>query len=225
MSVSEEEPKKKKQKVEEIANVEWHHLKREGLNLSWAELFPKVTCRHLFTQLEAEVNYFTGHLATVKVFGKIHNLPRKQSAYGEPGLEYRYSGTTIPAKPWTPTLEYLRDVIEEKTGFRYNFVLVNRYKDGADKMGFHKDDEKELDPEVPIASLTLGAERDFIFRHQDKRTNHLADEKLVLTNGLLLLMRPPTNRWWYHGLPPRKKCTAPRINLTFRRIVAGVKRL
>jgi alkylated DNA repair dioxygenase AlkB len=31
-------------------------------------------------------------------------------------------------------------------------------------MGFHKDDETELDPAVPIASLTLGAERDFIFR-------------------------------------------------------------
>ncbi len=77
---------------------------------------------------------------------------------------------------------------------------------------------------MPIASLTLGAERDFIFRHQDRRTNHLADEKLILTDGLLLLMHSPTNRWWYHGLPPRKKCTTPRINLTFRRIVVGVKR-
>jgi hypothetical protein len=24
---------------------------------------------------------------------------------------------------------------------------------------------------------------------------------------------------WYHGLPARRKCTAPRINLTFRSIV------
>ena len=41
-----------------------------------------------------------------------------------------------------------------------------RYKDGRDKMGFHKDDEKELSKDVPIASLTLGAERDFVFKHQ-----------------------------------------------------------
>ena len=86
-------------------------------------------------------------------------------------------------------------------------------------MGFHKDDEKELSRDVPIASLTLGAERDFIFRHQDKRTKQIPDEKLVLTDGLLLLMHAPTNRLWYHGLPVRKKCTAPRINLPFRSIV------
>ena len=41
-----------------------------------------------------------------------------------------------------------------------------RYKDGNDKMGFHKDDERELCSQTPIASLTLGAERDFIFKHQ-----------------------------------------------------------
>lgn len=44
-----------------------------------------------------------------------------------------------------------------------------RYKDGSDKMGEHKDDEKELDPKVPIASLSLGQQRDFYFRHQDSR--------------------------------------------------------
>jgi alpha-ketoglutarate-dependent dioxygenase alkB family protein 2 len=96
-----------------------------------------------------------------------------------------------------------------------------RYKDGLDKMGFHRDDEKELNPDVPIASLTLGAERDFIFRHCNRRAAaiQIPDEKLVLTDGLLLLMRPPTNQLWYHGLPVRRKCTAPRINLTFRSIL------
>lgn len=86
-------------------------------------------------------------------------------------------------------------------------------------MGFHKDDEKELCLESPIASLTLGAERDFIFRHGDKKTRNIQDEKLVLTNGLLLLMNHPTNKFWYHGVPQRKTCKEPRINLTFRKIV------
>jgi alkylated DNA repair dioxygenase AlkB len=89
-------------------------------------------------------------------------------------------------------------------------------------MGFHKDDEKELSQDVPIASLSFGAERDFIFRHQERRagaTTKILDEKLVLSDGLLLLMRAPTNQLWYHGLPARRKCTAPRINLTFRSIV------
>ena len=97
-------------------------------------------------------------------------------------------------------------------------MLVNRYRDGGDKMGDHKDDEKELDKAAPIASLTLGAERDFVFKHQDRKTNNVEDYKMVLKNGMLLLMKYPTNSYWYHGLPQRKKCFQPRINLTFRLI-------
>ena len=36
-------------------------------------------------------------------------------------------------------------------------------------MGEHKDDERELDTNTPIASLSLGQERNFYFRHQDSR--------------------------------------------------------
>merc|ERR1711874_801431 len=118
----------------------------------------------------------------------------------------------------------------------YNFVLVNRYKDGADKMGEHKDDEKELDQTVPIASLTFGAERDFVLRRQDKKGERIKKEKgvrvkekrervkMVLKDGMLLLMCSPTNTFWYHSLPPRKSCTEPRINLTFRKITNQSKR-
>jgi hypothetical protein len=59
--------------------LKWCHLERDGLNLSWVQLFPKAECRNLFIRLEEEVVYFTGQLATVKVFGKIHKVPRKQS--------------------------------------------------------------------------------------------------------------------------------------------------
>ena len=41
--------------------------------------------------------------------------------------------------------------------------------DGGDHMGEHKDDEEELVKGSPIASLSLGQERDFVFRHQDAR--------------------------------------------------------
>jgi len=179
----------------------------------------KRSSREIFDKLENEIVYFTGDLAKVKIFGKTHPIPRQQSAYGDPGLTYRYSGTTVPALPWSSTLAMLRDLVELKTGVRYNFVLVNRYKDGNDKMGDHKDDEKELAKNASIASLTLGAERDFVFKHQDRKNNKVENVKLVLKDGMLLLMNPPTNSFWYHGLPPRKSCLQPRINLTFRLIV------
>lgn len=108
-------------------------------------------------------------------------------------------------------------------------VLLNtRYKDGEDHIGEHRDDEKELDPLCPIASVSLGAPRDFVFRHRDARGRHSCRQiepvKLELAHGSLLLMNPPTNTFWYHSVPVRKKVLFPRINLTFRRILLDNKK-
>lgn len=96
-------------------------------------------------------------------------------------------------------------------------------------MGEHRDDEKELDPLCPIASVSLGAARDFIFRHRDARGKPIHRQiiepvKLELAHGSLLLMNSPTNTFWYHSLPVRKKISLPRINLTFRRILLDRKK-
>ena len=224
-SESEEEMKEVNVKTETkesvsnfLASPSWSHINQNNLKLSYAVIFGNIDSNAIFSTLESEIEYFTGDLAKVKVFGKTYPIPRQQSAYGDSGIRYKYSGTTVPALPWTNCLGKLRDVVEKLAGVRYNFVLVNRYKDGGDKMGDHKDDEKELDKDVPIASLTFGAERDFIFKHEKKKENLVEDVKIVLKNGMLLLMHHPTNSYWYHGLPPRKKCFHPRINLTFRKI-------
>lgn len=108
-------------------------------------------------------------------------------------------------------------------------VCLNaRYKDGQDHIGEHRDDEKELDPLCPIASVSLGAARDFVFRHRDARgkesRRQIEPVKLELAHGSLLLMNQPTNTFWYHSLPVRKKVLFPRINLTFRRILLDNKK-
>ncbi|KAM3610242.1 uncharacterized protein V6R79_001229 [Siganus canaliculatus] len=202
--------------------IPWQKIEAEGLDCDYAQLFSKEEADHLFKQLEEEVAYLTGEEAKVQVFGKVHSIPRKQATYGDSGLTYTYSGVTRFARPWTPTLEYIRDAVTKTTGQTFNFVLINRYKDGQDHMGEHRDDERELDPLCPIASVSLGAARDFIFRHRDTRgkgtKRQIEPVKLELAHGSLLLMNSPTNTFWYHSLPARKKVSQPRINLTFRRI-------
>ncbi|XP_044052024.1 DNA oxidative demethylase ALKBH2 [Siniperca chuatsi] len=208
--------------------VPWQKIEAEGLDCDYALLFSKEEADHLFKQLEEEVVYSTGEEAKVRVFGKVYNIPRKQATYGDASLAYTYSRVTRLACPWTPTLEYIRDAVTKTTGQIFNFVLVNRYKDGQDHMGEHRDDEKELDPLCPIASVSLGAARDFIFRHRDargkQRRRQIEPVKLELAHGSLLLMNPPTNTLWYHSLPARKKIFVPRINLTFRRILLDRKK-
>jgi alkylated DNA repair dioxygenase AlkB len=149
---------------------------------------------------------------SVVVYGKRHLQPRLTAWHGEAG--YTYSGLHLAPLPMTPLLARLRSAVEAATGHRYNSVLLNYYRDGADSMGMHSDDEPELGPHPAIASLSYGATRTFILRHKrSKRTL-----KFDLADGNLLLMAGTLQQNWLHGINKTAKPTGPRINLTFRYI-------
>jgi len=106
-------------------------------------------------------------------------------------------------------------MVEDLTQETYNSCLLNLYHNGSEGMGWHSDDEKELLKDGAIASLSLGADRKFVFKH--KRSNEKVS--VWLEHGSLLLMRGPTQTHWKHSLPTTKKIHSPRINLTFRTIL------
>ena len=93
---------------------------------------------------------------------------------------------------------------------------MNLYHDGNEGMGWHSDDEKSIEVNSAIASLSFGAERKFSFKH--KQTKETIS--VLLENGSLLLMVDETQKNWLHGLPKSTKITLPRINLTFRTMVS-----
>jgi alkylated DNA repair dioxygenase AlkB len=149
---------------------------------------------------------------TIVVYGKRHLQPRLTAWHGE--AAYTYSGLRLAPLPMTPLLTQLRAAVETATGHRYNSVLLNYYRDGADSMGMHSDDEPELGPQPAIASLSYGATRSFVLRHKTtKRTL-----KFDLLDGNLLLMAGSLQRHWLHGINKTAKPTGPRLNLTFRYI-------
>lgn len=212
--------------VEQLGSARppWRKVSAEGLDVDYARLLAPALADAVLRELEGSLCYFTGELAQVRVYGRWHPIPRQQVAFGDAGLSYKFSGQTLPASPWPPLLLHMRDALSALTGVRFNFVLVNRYRDGNDHMGEHRDDEADLDAGAPIASLSLGAERPFVFKHRDARRpapqrRDVPTVKLVLEHGSLLLMNPPTNRLWFHALPRRKSCRQPRINLTFRKML------
>ena len=49
-----------------------------------------------------------------------------QCAYGDPGLTYTFSGTTVNAQPWPKFLLEVRDKVSDLCGCKFNFVLINR---------------------------------------------------------------------------------------------------
>jgi Alkylated DNA repair protein len=146
------------------------------------------------------------------IFGKHYFTKRKVAWYADIPYEYTYSNTTKRALPWTAELLELKNLVESKTGERFNSCLLNLYHTGEEGMAWHSDGEKDLKKNGTIASLSLGAERKFAFRHkQTKQT-----VSIVLPHGSLLVMKGVTQTHWLHRLPPTKRVTLPRVNLTFR---------
>ena len=148
------------------------------------------------------------------IFGKLIETKRKVAWFGDKSFEYTYSGRTKRADSWTPELLQLKKRAEELTNETYNSCLLNLYHDGLEGMAYHSDGEKDLKKNGAIASLTFGAERKFSFKHKTTKEK----VELNLEHGSLLVMKDETQTHWLHRLPPTKKVSLPRVNLTFRTI-------
>ncbi len=151
----------------------------------------------------------------VVVFGKRIVTKRKTAWYGDSNYVYIYSNTIKQALPWTRELVSLKQIIENVSNTKFNSCLLNLYHDGNEGMGWHSDDENSIEDNSTIASVSLGAERKFSFKH--KQSNKTIS--VLLEHGSLLLMKDATQKNWLHSLPKSSKITLPRINLTFRRMV------
>ena len=176
--------------------------------------------KNLLTLNEAN-SYFDSLLHSIEwkndqafIYGKLIITKRKVAWYGDTDFEYTYSKITKRALPWTAELVELKKITEELTGEKFNSCLLNLYHNGDEGMAWHSDAEKVLKKNGAIASLSLGAERKFSFKHKETKETI----SLILENGSLLVMKGSTQTYWLHRLPPTKLISTPRINLTFRSI-------
>lgn len=149
------------------------------------------------------------------VFGKHIITDRKVALYGDEEYNYSYSKINKQALIWTKELLELKKITEELTEVKFNSCLLNLYHSGQEGMAYHSDDEKTLGKNNTIASLSFGAERNFLFKH--KATKQTVP--VFLEKGSLLVMKGATQTNWLHRLPKTTKVTTPRINLTFRIII------
>ena len=141
-----------------------------------------------------------------RIFGKEIWAPRSLAWYGCSGLNYRYTGIDHIASGWPEFMYTLRELVADTAEIEFNFVLVNRYENGREYMGWHRDNEKGSKP--LIASLSLGAHRKFVIESEQARhTQILEHGSLAVFDG--------TQR---HQLPKTKGSDDVRLNLTFRQL-------
>jgi alkylated DNA repair dioxygenase AlkB len=136
---------------------------------------------------------------------------RKTACYG---LPYNYSGLTYAVQSMHPLLQPLCVRLEQTLGFAPNSCLINFYKDGRDKMGFHSDEIDNLEDGTQIIIISLGTERKLSFRSKSDYSQRL---QYLLPHGSLMYMSQKTQEFWSHAIK-RANVVEGRISLTFRRI-------
>lgn len=164
----------------------------------------------LLPALQAELPW---EVHRIRMFGNWVDSPRLSCWIGDPQARYRYSGAEFVPQPWPPRLQALRERLHAQGIGAFNSVLVNRYRNGGDYMGWHSDDEPELGSSPLIASLSLGSARRFLLRRRDDPARKA---EFLLGHGDLLLMGGSTQRFYQHALPKMARAQGERINLTFR---------
>ncbi|XP_035231188.1 DNA oxidative demethylase ALKBH2-like [Stegodyphus dumicola] len=122
----------------------------------------------------------------LNIYGRQYVPARLCCAFGDDdGLTYSFSGTSVAAQPWTPTLQQIKYEVEALTHEKYNYVLLNKYPDGEAKISAHRDAESALDPSCSIPTLSYGSTREMHFMRENYMTHILS-----LEHGSLLVMKP-----------------------------------
>ena len=190
-------------------------IKADNLSVEYIENFFD------FDQSQLYMKHLTNDIKwkreRIRMWGREIVTKKRIAWYADKDKSYTYSGSTFYPDQWNELLLEIKKHVEQYIKFQFNSVLLNEYPNGKVGMGWHSDDERELGIDPIIASLSFGANRDFIFKHKTDKS--LENIKIHLKSGSLLLMLGSTQHHWKHSLPKRLKVREPRINLTFRKIL------
>jgi alkylated DNA repair dioxygenase AlkB len=158
--------------------------------------------RELFAELQRSTQW---RADSRMMYGRRVLVPRETAARG-----------ADCAQDWSPGLLRTRSRIEALLGVAFDYVFINRYRNGNDSVAWHSDDDAQSDPRRVIASLSLGATRTFELR--PLRASGLNHKKVAveLADGDLVVMRGATQLNYEHRIPKEPRVAGERINLTFR---------
>lgn len=145
------------------------------------------------------------------------DTPRCEYYVNDYGAPYTYGRgrgkRTYAPGPYHPAILDIRAAAEAKLGYKFDTCFLNRYLNQSDSLGWHSDNEPEMDNARPILTISLGVEREIWFRP----LNNWADiTRKKLGNGSLCVMLPGMQQTHQHRIPKASFQCGERISLTFR---------
>jgi tRNA/tmRNA/rRNA uracil-C5-methylase (TrmA/RlmC/RlmD family)/alkylated DNA repair dioxygenase AlkB len=179
------------------------------------EYVPGVFKNNLFDELHKEItwkqDYFTVDNNGILVQVRERRLTALQSMYDR---LIEYSGKTMEPKPFTKTVEFVKNTIEDKFNLKFDSCLINYYQNQEDYMRFHKDDTG-VTKTSNIITVSFGETRNFQVRlRADKNIKYYYE----LKNGDIFRMFGNCQDFFDHSIPPVPNGIEKggRISLTFR---------
>ena len=154
------------------------------------------------------------------------DAPRCEYYCNDNPVDYQYGSgrgvRTYSPRKYSVDILYIRNIVEglshEVFGKNYNFdvCFLNRYLDQTDRLGWHADDSPEMDDDSPIAIVSLGVERDIMFKENANPENKVT---IRLGHGSVCFMKPGMQDTHQHQIPKAGFQCGERISLTFRHYV------
>lgn len=153
--------------------------------------------------------------------GKSIRSPRRMVWMTSLDKPYKFSSNHdngLPPHDFTKEVLEIKNKVDNLLHTKFNAVLINLYMTGDEYSDWHSDDDPWMGSCPTIASVTLGAKRNFCIR---SKHDNSYNQTIVLPPGSLLVMSGNMQENYQHSLPIDefdRHSTNPRINLTFRYI-------
>lgn len=182
---------------------------------SYVSYEPGFLCREERAAIRADIERHRSafETGTMLVAGREVATPRMVVAFGDGKYRYPDMGESLP---WPASLLAARERLQAAAGHRFNYALVNLYRDGHDYTGWHADKMHMHVPETAIAIISLGAVRPLCFRTKETGDDLL---EIPLADGSLLWMRGNTQSYYEHSIPVDDCLTLDRVSVTFRYVL------
>lgn len=147
----------------------------------------------------------------ISIMGRTVRQNRDVQFFSDEVDHYFYSGREAKSQPLTNELRSVMNRVNSIFSDHYNGILVNRYNDGTQTIGKHRDAERDLGKNG-VVSISLGATR--TFRIRDASGGIVLD--YPVEDEDIMIMAGDFQSYFTHEVIADKKVKEPRVSLTFR---------
>ena len=150
--------------------------------------------------------------AEILTDGLRHQAPRLVSSYSDTPLNLEGMPESLV---WAPELAELRDLVASTFSLRFNYALVNLYRDGDDYTGWHSDKAELHVAGSKIVIVALGASRCLSVRSYEAPQDA---QEITMEEGSALVMDLDVQATHEHAVLRDSAAIGPRVSITLRSI-------